>query len=110
MSFTQLPTKYKIFYFRHEVHSYMFYYAILYISYIIYFIYIKINIYYIVIMILFIHSIQVLITLSCRPMVLTAVNADVGGHFNLVIGLLVFRRRRPTKHSIREEQIIKKIV
>ena len=45
-------------------------------------------------MILFIHSFQVLNTLSC--MVLTAVNADVGGHFNLVIGLLVFRRRRVT--------------
>ena len=43
-------------------------------------------------MILFIHSFQVLNTLSC--MVLTAVNADVGGHFNIVIGLLVFRRRR----------------
>ena len=43
-------------------------------------------------MILFIHSFQVLNTLS--SMVLTAVNADVGGHFNLVIGLLVFRRRR----------------
>ena len=43
-------------------------------------------------MILFIHSFQVLNTLSC--MVLTAVNADVGGHFNLVIRLLVFRRRR----------------
>ena len=43
-------------------------------------------------MILFIHSFQVLNTLSY--MVLTAVNADVGGHFNLVIGLLVFRRRR----------------
>ena len=43
-------------------------------------------------MILFIHSFQVLNTLS--RMVLTAVNADVGGHFNLVIGLLVFRRRR----------------
>ena len=41
---------------------------------------------------LLIHSFQVLNTLSC--MVLTAVYADVGGHFNLVIGLLVFRRRR----------------
>ena len=36
-------------------------------------------------MILFIDSIKVLNTLSC--MVLTAVNADIGGHFNLVIGL-----------------------
>ena len=43
-------------------------------------------------MILFIHSFQVLNTLSC--MVLTAVNANIGGHFNLVIGQLVFRRRR----------------
>ena len=49
-------------------------------------------------MILFIHSFQVLNTLSC--MVLTAVNADVGGHFNLVIGLLVFRRRRLTAHAL----------
>ena len=49
-------------------------------------------------MILFIHSFQVLNTLSC--MVLTAVNADVGGHFNIVIGLLVFRRRRLCPVSI----------
>ena len=49
-------------------------------------------------MILFIHSFQVLNTLSC--MVLTAVNADVGGHFNLVIGLLVFRRRRSYSHPL----------
>ena len=48
-------------------------------------------------MILFIHSFQVLNTLS--RMVLTAVNADVGGHFNLVIGLLVFRRRRINPHA-----------
>ena len=48
-------------------------------------------------MILFIHSFQVLNTLSC--MVLTAVNADVGGHFNIVIGLLVFRRRRYTSST-----------
>ena len=35
--------------------------------------------------------------ISC--MVLTPVNADIGGHFNLVIGLLVFRRRRAKSDS-----------
>ena len=58
-------------------------------------------------MILFIHSFQVLNTLSC--MVLTAVNADVGGHFNIVIGLLVFRRRRcniaNTSGSVRNSEL-----
>ena len=49
-------------------------------------------------MILFIHSFQVLNTLSC--MVLTAVNADVGGHFNLVIGLLVFRNQSKKQSNV----------